>query len=95
MRRKAQLHIDLDASLAEEFSAAVDSARTSEAEVLREMVQDYVDRQKMEPDYRRFLEAKVSRARDDIAAGRIMSAEETEELFAERRQKAMTQGSAV
>ncbi len=95
MRRKAQLQIDLDASLAEEFSAAVGSARTSEAEVLREMVQDYVDRQKMDGEYRSFLEAKVSRARDDITAGRVISSEETERVFAERRQMVMKQGGAV
>lgn len=59
------------------------------------MVQDYVDRQKMDGDYRRFLEAKVLRARDDIAAGRLISAEETERLFAERRRKAMKQGGAI
>jgi hypothetical protein len=40
MTRKAHIQIDIDAKLADEFAAAVTSAQTSEAEVLRDMVED-------------------------------------------------------
>ncbi|WP_165215168.1 DUF1902 domain-containing protein [Affinirhizobium pseudoryzae] len=55
-----------------------------EVDTERETVPIYMDRPKLDNEYRCFLETKVSRARDDIAAGRVMSAEETEKLFAER-----------
>jgi metal-responsive CopG/Arc/MetJ family transcriptional regulator len=89
MTRKAQLQIDLDAKLADDFAAAVTSAQTSESEVLREMVQDYVERQKVNSGYRQFLEAKVARGREDVAAGEVIAADDAERMFAERRELAL------
>ena len=85
MTRKAHIQIDIDPKLAEDFAAAVTSAQTSEAEVLREMVEDYVERQKVDGSYRQFLEAKVARSRDEVAAGEVVSAEDAERMFAARR----------
>ncbi|MCJ8237576.1 hypothetical protein [Peteryoungia algae] len=89
MTRKAQLKVDLDAKLADDFAAAVTSAQTSESEVLREMVQDYVERQKVDSGYRQFMEAKVARGRDDVAAGEFIAADDAERMFAERRERAL------
>lgn len=89
MTRKAHIQIDLDAKLADDFAAAVTSAQTSEAEVLRAMVQDYVERQKVDGSYRAFLEAKVARGREDVAIGEVVSAKEAEQMFAERRELAL------
>ncbi|MCZ8179364.1 MAG: hypothetical protein O9309_10055 [Rhizobium sp.] len=86
MTRKSNIQIDLDPKLADDFAAAVTSAQTSESEVLREMVQDYVERQKVSDGYRRFLEAKVARGREDVAAGEVIAAEDAERMFAERRE---------
>lgn len=88
MTRKAHIQIDIDAKLAAEFAAAVTSAQTSEAEVLRAMVEDYVERQKVDGSYRQFLEAKVARGRGEVAAGDLASAEEAERIFAARRELA-------
>lgn len=89
MTRKAQLQIDLDAKLADDFAAAVSSAQTSESEVLREMVQDYVERQKVASGYRAFVAAKVARSREDVAAGEVVAADDAERMFAERRELAL------
>ncbi|MBC2773071.1 hypothetical protein H6M51_09360 [Rhizobium sp. AQ_MP] len=89
MTRKAHIQIDIDAKLANDFAAAVTSAQTSEAEVLREMVEDYVERQKVDSGYRQFLEAKVARGREDVAAGAVVTADNTEQMFAERREMAL------
>ncbi|THV16651.1 hypothetical protein [Rhizobium rhizophilum] len=89
MTRKAQLQVDLDAKLADDFAAAVTSAQTSESDVLREMVQDYVERQKVDSDYRQFLEAKVARGREDVAAGEVVAADDAERMFAARREMAL------
>jgi hypothetical protein len=86
MTRKAHIQIALDAKLADDFAAAVTSAQTSESEVLRAMVQDYVERQKVDGAYRQFLEAKVACGRDELAAGDVVSAEEAEQIFAARRE---------
>uniref|UniRef100_A0A7C1P3P5 Antitoxin of toxin-antitoxin stability system n=1 Tax=Agrobacterium albertimagni TaxID=147266 RepID=A0A7C1P3P5_9HYPH len=86
MTRKAHIQIDIDAKLADEFAAAVTSAQTSEAEVLREMVEDYVERQKVDSGYRQFLEAKVARGRKDVAAGEVVAPDDAEQMFAERRE---------
>ena len=86
MTRKAHIQIDIDAKLADEFAAAVTSAQTSEAEVLRNMVEDYVERQKVDSSYRQFLEAKVARGREEVAAGEVVAADDAERMFAERRE---------
>ena len=89
MTRKAQLQVHLDAKLADDFAAAVTTAQTSESEVLREMVQDYVERQKVDSNYRQFLEAKVARGRDEVAAGEAVAVDDAERMFAERRDLAL------
>lgn len=89
MTHKAQIQVDLDPQLADDFAAAVTSAQTSESEVLRAMVQDYVERQKIDVSYRQFLEAKVVRGREDMAAGEVVAADDAERMFAERRELAL------
>ncbi|MDH4413727.1 MAG: hypothetical protein QE484_10490 [Rhizobium sp.] len=89
MAHKAHIQIDLDPKLAEDFAAAVTSAKTSESDVLREMVQDYVERQKVDSGYRQFLEAKVARGREDVVAGEVVAADDAERMFAERRDLAL------
>ncbi len=92
MTRKAHIQIDLDAKLADDFAAAVTSAHTSQTEVLQAMVQDYVERQKVDAGYRSFLEAKVSRGRSDVASGDVLSIEDAEKMFAARRQHVIKAG---
>ena len=89
MAQKAQIQIDLDPKLAQDFAAAVTSAQTSESDVLREMVKDYVERQKVDNDYRQFLEAKVAHARNEAMAGEVVAADDAERMFAERRELAL------
>jgi hypothetical protein len=89
MAHKAHIQIDLDPKLAQDFTAAVSSAQTSESDVLAEMVQDYVERQKVDSSYRQFLEAKVAHGRDDVAAGEVIGADDAEQMFAERRELAL------
>ncbi len=89
MTRQAHIQIDIDAKLADEFAAAVTSAQTSEAAVLRDMVEDYVERQKVDSSYRQFLEAKVARGREDVAAGEVVAADDAEQMFAKRREMAL------
>jgi uncharacterized protein YheU (UPF0270 family) len=89
MAQKAQIQIDLDPMLAQDFAAAVTSAQTSESDVLREMVKDYVERQKVDNDYRQFLEAKVAHARNEVMAGEVVAADDAERMFAERRELAL------
>ncbi len=95
MTRKAHIQIDLDPKLADDFAAAVTSAQTSEAEVLREMVEDYVERQKVDGSYRQFLEAKVARSREELATGDVVSAEEAKQIFAARRELVRKAGGAA
>lgn len=85
MARKAQLTIDIEATLAAEFAAAARSARTSETDILRAMVRDYVERQNVPEAYRSFVEAKVERGRADMRAGRTQSADDVELEFAKLR----------
>lgn len=94
MTHKAHIQIDLDAKLADDFAAAVTSAQTSQTEVLQAMVQDYVERQKVDAEYRSFLEAKVSRGRSDVAAGDVVSIDDAEQIFAARRKQAIKAGGA-
>ncbi|WP_377295986.1 hypothetical protein [Rhizobium sp. SGZ-381] len=92
MAPKAQLTIDMDATLAAEFAAATRSARTSETEVLRAMVRDYVERQNVPEAYRSFVETKVERGRADVTAGITQSAEDVEREFLQLRNRLIDTG---
>jgi hypothetical protein len=52
---------------------------------MRELMRDFVQRQKQARDYDAFLNSKVSQARADIEAGNYSNAEEVEARFAARR----------
>jgi predicted transcriptional regulator len=70
------------------MAAAVASHRTS-SQILRELMSDFVQRQRVSRAYDDFLLGKVELARLSVAAGLGRSNEEVEAEFADRRAKVL------
>jgi hypothetical protein len=85
MSKQAVLKISLDAELHAEFLAAAESAHRPTAEIVSELLRDYVGRQHDEPGYEEFLREKVEIARTSMRAGQGRSNEEVEATFSALR----------
>ena len=75
----------VDEELKAAFTAAAKANDRNAAQVLREVMRDYVAEEAMEPGYKEWLIAKVEKSRAQIAAGDYYTSEEVEEFFAKRR----------
>jgi hypothetical protein len=85
MPKQAVLEISLDLDLHAEFLAAAKSAHRPAAEIVSELVRDYVGKQHQEPGYEEFLREKVEIARTSMRAGQGRSNEEVEATFSALR----------
>ncbi|MBM7045302.1 MULTISPECIES: antitoxin of toxin-antitoxin stability system [Rhizobium] len=85
MPKQAVFEISLDPELHAEFLAAAESAHRPAAEIVSELLRDYVGRQHDEPAYEAFLREKVKIARASMRAGQGRSNEEVEATFSTLR----------
>lgn len=85
MPKQAVLEISLDPELHAEFLAAAKSAHRPAAEIVSELVRDYVGRQHEELGYEDFLRQKVELARVSMRTGKGRSNEEVEASFSALR----------
>jgi hypothetical protein len=75
----------LEAELRDEFVAEAEAAHRPASQVVRELMREFVRRQREERDYDAFLRSKVELSRASKRAGRALSNEEVEADFAARR----------
>ena len=85
MSKEAVFTMKLEAELRADFIAEAQAADRPASQILRELMRDFVQRQKQARDYDAFLNSKVAQARAQIDAGNYASAEEVELRFAARR----------
>jgi hypothetical protein len=86
MPKHAIIEISLDAELLAAFKAAAETAHRPPAEIVSELVQDYVERQQeVGPGYQDFLREKVVLARDSMKGGRGRPNDEVEAAFTNLR----------
>lgn len=85
MNNEAIFTLTLEQELRDEFVAAAEASDQSPAEVLQDMMQDFILQQKMAPDYLAFMQEKAAIARSELAAGEGISEEEVEREFAALR----------
>ena len=90
MPKQNALEIDLDPELRSAFVAAAELAHRSTDDLLRELVQDYVDAQHEEPGYTDFVRAKVERARTSMERGQGRANTDVEAAFAALRSRLKT-----
>ena len=85
MAKEAVLTIKLEPELREEFMAAADAAHRPASQVLRELMREFIHRQREAREYDVYLREKIEVARKSMRDGRGQSNDEVEARFAARR----------
>lgn len=85
MSKEAVFTMKLEAELRAEFMAEAEAAHRPASQVLRELMREFVQRQRATREYDDFLRNKVEAGRASMQAGRGRSNEEIETAFAARR----------
>jgi predicted transcriptional regulator len=85
MSKEAVFTMKLEPNLRDEFMAEAQAAHRPASQVLRELMREFVQRQRQARDYEAFLQQKVDLARVSVAEGRGQSNDEVEAAFAARR----------
>lgn len=85
MSKVAVFTMKLEADLRSEFMAEAEAARRPASQVLRELMREFVQRQRDARDYDDFLKIKVEAGRASMRAGLGKSNDQVEAAFAARR----------
>lgn len=88
MSKEAVFTMKLEPELRAEFMAEAEAAHRPASQVLRELMREFVQRQRQAREYDKFLQRKVKLARASMHAGRGRSNDKVEAEFAVRRAKA-------
>ena len=91
MPKEAVFTMKLEPELRAEFMAEAEAAHRPASQVLRELMREFVQRQREAREYDAFLRRKVNAGRASMEAGRERSNEEVEAEFAARRAQAAGQ----
>lgn len=91
---KAIFTMKLEPELREAFMAEAEAAHRPASQVVRELMRDFVQRQRETREYDEFLRRKVEAARVSMRAGRGRSNEEVEADAASRRAELLRKASA-
>ena len=89
MSKQAVFTMKLEPELRDEFMAAADAAHRPASQVVRELMREFVQRQREARDYHAFLQRKVDAARASLDAGEGIPGDEVEARFAARRAKVL------
>ena len=87
MAKQSVFTMKLEAELRDAFMAEAETAHRPASQIVRELMREYVAKQREERDYDGFLRRKVALARDSARAGRGRSNADVEAAFAARRAK--------
>ncbi len=85
MSKEAVFTMKLEPELRDAFMAEAEASHRPASQVVRELMREYVERQRQAREYDAFLRAKVDAARAQVAAGQVASHDEVETRFAARR----------
>lgn len=85
MPKEAVFTMKLESELRDEFIAAAAAAHRPASQVARELMREYVQRQRQAREYEDFLSAKVEASRRSLHAGEGIDNAEVEVEFARRR----------
>lgn len=91
MAKEAVFTMKLEPELRAEFMAEAEAAHRPASQVLRELMREFVQRQREAREYDDFLRRKVEAARASMHAGTGQSNDEVEAEFAARRASATSQ----
>lgn len=91
MSKESVFTMKLEPELREQFMAEAKATHRPASQVARELMREFVQRQRQARDYDQFLQHKVDRARTSMRTGRGRSSDEVEAGFAARRAKVADQ----
>ena len=92
MAKEAVFTLKLEPELRDEFMAEAEAAHRPASQIVRELMRDFVRRQREARDHDAFLKGKVDLARASMRAGLGRPNDEVEAEFAARRAEAARQG---
>lgn len=90
MLKESVFTMKLEPELRADFMAEAQAEHRPASQVLRDLMREYVERQRKAREYDDFLRRKVEGSRVSMRAGRGRANEEVEADFAKRRAKAAT-----
>jgi predicted transcriptional regulator len=85
MPKEAVFTMKLESELRDDFLAEAQAVHRPASQVVRELMREFVQRQRESRDYDAFVRAKVEAARSSMRAGEGRTNEEIEAEFAARR----------
>ena len=91
MSKEAVFTMKLEAELRDAFMAEAEAAHRPASQVLRELMREFVQRQREAREYDEFLRSKVEAGRASMQADRGRPNDEIEAAFAARRAKVVGQ----
>jgi predicted transcriptional regulator len=91
MQKQAVFTMKLEPELHESFMSEAQAAHRPASQVMRELMREYIQRQREAREYEAFLQAKVDTARRSMQAGEGVASTEVEAQFAARRDQAKSQ----
>jgi predicted transcriptional regulator len=89
MSKEAVFTMKLEPELRAEFMAEAEATHRPASQVVRELMREFVQRQREARRHDEFLHGKVADAREQVRAGAYASAEDVETRFAARRGQLM------
>lgn len=84
MSKEAVFTMKLESELRAEFMAEAEASHRPASQILRELMREFVQRQRQAREYEEFLRGKVASAREQIRAGEYASADDVEARSAAR-----------
>lgn len=90
MSKEAVFTMKLEPELRAEFMAEAEASHRPASQILRELMREFVQRQRQARQYDQFLRDKVVEAREQVRTGEYASAEDVEARFDVRRAQLLT-----
>ena len=88
MSKQAVFTMKLEPELREQFMAEAEASHRPASQIVRDMMRQFVQKQRESREYEEFLQRKVDIARSSMNAGEGLSNDEVEAEFAARRARA-------
>lgn len=85
MSKEAVFTMKLEAELRAAFMAEAEAAHRPASQILRELMREFVQRQRQAREYDDYLRGKLAQAREQVQSGEYASADDVEARFAARR----------
>jgi predicted transcriptional regulator len=95
MSKEAVFTMKLEPELRAEFMAEAEAIHRPASQILRELMREFVQRQREAREYDEFLRSKVADAREQIRNGDYASAGDVEARFTARRAQLLAKAGSA